>query len=100
MTITESQVEGILGQDVYTSDGDRVGKVGQIFLDDSTGQPEWLTVKTGLFGTKESFVPLASAEVHNDGVRVPFDKDTIEGAPTVDVAEGHLSQDEEAELYR
>ena len=57
MTITESQVEGILGQDVYTSDSDRVGRVGQIFLDDTSGQPEWLTVRerereTGLLSSR------------------------------------------------
>lgn len=100
MTITPTQLEGILGQDVYASDGDRVGKVGQIFLDDITGNPEWLTVQTGLFGTKESFVPLASADLHSDRIRVQFDKDTIKGAPQVNVDDGHLPEGEEAELYK
>lgn len=28
------------------------------YLDDATGQPTWVTVSTGLFGTRESFAPL------------------------------------------
>ena len=56
------------------------------------------TVQTGLFGTKESFVP--QADLTDDGLSVPYTKDQVKDAPTVDVEQGHLSQDEEAELYR
>ncbi|MEP6796678.1 MAG: PRC and DUF2382 domain-containing protein, partial [Lapillicoccus sp.] len=100
MSITEDQIPDVLGQDVYSSDGDKIGKAAQVFLDDVTGQPEWVTVQTGLFGTKESFVPIASSDLRQDRVTVGFDKDTVKAAPRVDAEEGHLSQDEEAELYR
>ncbi|WP_251153389.1 PRC-barrel domain-containing protein [Cellulosimicrobium sp. Marseille-Q4280] len=99
--ISTDQVERLLREGtVVSSTGEKIGKVGQVFLDDRTGNPEWVTVRTGLFGTAESFVPLTDADVQGDEIRVPFGKDQVKDAPRVDDAEGHLSEDEEAELYR
>jgi len=100
MTISENDLSTVLGQTAYGSDGDKIGTVGQVYLDDRTGRPEWVTVTTGLFGTKESFVPLAEGNVSGDGLRLPYDKDKIKGAPQVEPEQGHLSEAEEAELYR
>ena len=100
MSITENQLQDVLGREVYGSDGTKIGKAGQVFLDDVTGKPEWVTVHTGLFGTKESFVPIASATLAEGGLQVPFDKDLVKGAPQVDAEGGHLSVEEEAELFR
>jgi uncharacterized protein (TIGR02271 family) len=98
--IDNNQIEQVIGQSVYGTDGDKLGKVGQVYLDDETDKPEWATVQTGLFGTKESFVPLAQAEFTDDGLTVPYTKDHVKDAPNVEVEQGHLSQDEEAQLYR
>ena len=89
----------LIGQTLYSSDDEKVGKIGQVFLDDETDRPEFLTVNTGLFGMSESFVPAAEASVSGDGVRVPFTKDQIKDAPNVDVDSGHLDQSEERRLY-
>ena len=88
-----------IGQTLYSSDNEKVGKIGQVFLDDDTDRPEFLTVNTGLFGMSESFVPAADADVNGDGVHVPFTKDQVKDAPNVDVANGHLDQSEERRLY-
>jgi uncharacterized protein (TIGR02271 family) len=100
MTISENDISTVLDQTAYGSDGDKIGTVGQVYLDDRTGRPEWVTVTTGLFGTKQSFVPVAEADVSGDGLRLPYDKDKVKGAPQVEPEQGHLSEDEEAELYR
>jgi uncharacterized protein (TIGR02271 family) len=89
-----------IGQTLYSSDDEKVGKIGQVYLDDDTDRPEFLTVNTGLFGMNESFVPAANADVTGDGVRVPFTKDQIKDAPNVDVDGGHLDQSEEQRLYQ
>jgi uncharacterized protein (TIGR02271 family) len=89
----------VIGQDVYDEDGDKIGSASEVYLDDDTGQPEWVTVRTGLFGTKESFVPIRDADLTDDGLRVHVDKDKVKDAPKID-AEGHLSPEEERELYR
>ena len=48
---------------VVTDQGDKVGSIGVVYLDDATEEPTWVTVHTGLFGTRESFVPLLGAAV-------------------------------------
>ena len=88
------------GGNVIGDDGSKIGSIGQVYLDDQTSQPEWVTTKTGMFGGAESFVPLASASVSGNDIQVPFTKDKVKDAPRVEDSEGHLSQDEEAELYR
>ena len=87
------------GGNVVGADGEKIGSIGQVFLDDETGQPEWVTVKTGFFGTGESLVPLRQAEVTGNDVRVPFDKDKVKNAPRINDAESHLSEQEEDALY-
>jgi len=88
------------GGNVIDNDGDKIGSIGQIFLDDQTGRPEWVTVKTGLFGGGESFVPLRDGNVTGNDIQVPYDKDKVKDAPRISDSDGHLSEDEEATLYR
>src|SRR5512132_2263074 len=79
--------------------GDKLGTIDAVYLDDETGQPEWALVYTGLFTAKAAFVPLAQAQDLGDSVQVPYDKQQVIDAPTMQ-ADGQLSQDDEAELYR
>jgi uncharacterized protein (TIGR02271 family) len=87
------------GQNVVDANGDRIGKVDEIYLDADTDQPEWALVNTGLFGTKSSFVPLRDATEADGELRVRFDKATVKDAPRIDT-DGQLSRREEDELYR
>lgn len=99
--ITQNQVRDLIGSQLVDSTDQKVGKIGQIYLDDQTGQPEWATVNTGFFGSSESFVPLAEADVQGDQLRVPYTKDQIKNAPNVDADNGgHLDQSEEGSLYK
>ncbi|MFG2731613.1 DUF2382 domain-containing protein [Streptomyces canus] len=98
--ITHEQIPTVLDHPVYDSDGNKIGDAKHVFLDDVTGEPEWVSVKTGLFGTSESFVPIHEAAVVEDHLEVPYAKDAVKDAPNVDVdAGGHLSEDEEHRLY-
>jgi uncharacterized protein (TIGR02271 family) len=97
--INETQIQQVIGTTAVDADGDKIGKVSEIYLDDETGRPEWATVHTGLFGTKETFVPLAQADLSGDTLRFPYDKAKVKDAPKVDT-DGHLSPQEEQELYR
>jgi uncharacterized protein (TIGR02271 family) len=99
VVIGTEQLEQIQGLDVVDGSGKKVGSVGQVYLDDESGQPEWVTVKTGMFGTGESFVPLSEASFDGGAVSVPFDKDKVKDAPRVD-ADEHLDPEQERELYR
>jgi uncharacterized protein (TIGR02271 family) len=81
------------------ADGDRIGNIDAIYLDDQTGEPEWALVNTGLFGTKSSFVPLAQASASGDQVQVPYDKQLVKDAPRID-PDQHLAEAEEQQLWR
>jgi uncharacterized protein (TIGR02271 family) len=98
--ITQQDITSIIGSNAVDADGDKLGKVGQVYLDDQTGSPEWTTVSTGMFGTSETFVPLTDATVADGTLRVPYQKSKVKDAPRVDADQGHLSPEEETELYR
>jgi uncharacterized protein (TIGR02271 family) len=98
MTITH-RYDQALGRNAYDVAGHKIGAVTSLYTSDYTGEPEWVTVNTGLFGTKESFVPLAGARLDGDGLYVAAPKDLVKDAPRID-SEGHLSEAETAELYR
>ncbi|MFB9316683.1 PRC-barrel domain-containing protein [Cryptosporangium minutisporangium] len=86
----------------YDQAGSKLGKIGQVYLDNRTQAPEWVTVHTGLFGTKESFVPVGDAELDGDRLRLPYDKQLIKTAPDLDPAGpfGGLTPEQERDLYR
>ncbi|MCW2134235.1 PRC and DUF2382 domain-containing protein [Arthrobacter sp. VKM Ac-2550] len=98
--ITKENIDRLAGNgsNVLDSAGNKIGSIGQLYLDDRTEDPSWATVKTGLFGTSESFVPLAEATVDGDDIRVPYTKDQVKDAPRVD-PDGHLSETEEDRLF-
>ncbi|WP_229070257.1 DUF2382 domain-containing protein [Actinoplanes sp. DH11] len=96
--LTQNDLNRLNGADVYGSDGDKIGSVGQVYLDTDTGNPEWVAVKTGLFGTKETFIPLQRASVSDDRITVAYDKATVKDAPRIE-PDGDLSYTEENELY-
>jgi uncharacterized protein (TIGR02271 family) len=92
-------VQSWQGRTMVDPAGDKLGTIDAIYLDDETGQPEWATVTSGMFTAKATFVPLAQAQAAGDSVQVPYDKQQVKDAPSLE-ADGQLSQDEEAELYR
>lgn len=93
------EIRNWVGRTAIDAEGQKIGKVADVYLDDETDQPEWLAVNTGLFGSHVSFVPLAGSEATaGDELRVRFTKDQVKGAPHAE-PDGALSQDEEARLY-
>ena len=96
--IAAQNVASLVGADVVDLDGDKIGTVGQIYVDPSSGQPNWATVKTGLFGHSEYFIPLERADELDGVIRIPFSRDIVKDAPSVD-AKGSIGQEEQDSLY-
>ena len=90
--------ESYMGKNAIDAQGSKIGSIGQVYVDDETGMPDWITVNTGLFGTKESFAPLYGSSVTGEGVVLPFGKDVVKGAPSIKDA-AHLDADEQEALY-
>jgi uncharacterized protein (TIGR02271 family) len=100
MPIIKDQLDNLIGShgDVIGRGGEKIGGIGEIYLDDVTGEPEWVSVNTGLFGVSESFVPLRAARIEAGDIQVDYDKDFVKDAPRVG-ADGHLTPEEEQGLY-
>jgi sporulation protein YlmC with PRC-barrel domain len=80
--MTDFMQDQLEGSTVEGSDGVKLGKVSGVFLDAETNKPEWIVVKTGLFGSKEALLPLAAASATGDTITVPYTKDQVKDAPT------------------
>jgi uncharacterized protein (TIGR02271 family) len=87
------------GRTLKDRNGDKIGKVDAVYLDEQTDKPEWALVNTGLFGTKSSFVPLAGASPQGEDVVVQVEAQQVNDAPKMD-PDQELSEQQEAELFR
>jgi uncharacterized protein (TIGR02271 family) len=96
--INTNNLESLIGSNVIDSDGDKIGTVGQVYIDTDSGAPSWVSVRTGLFGMSETFVPIDQADQTGEALRVPYTKEFVKDAPRIDV-DGALERDQENELY-
>ena len=95
---TEIDPRDLIGHKAVDRNGDKIGTVDEVYLDDATGKPEWAAVRTGLFG-RDAFVPLATSEFVSDELRIPYDKSQVKDSPDFGVGQ-HLSPEQELQLYR
>jgi sporulation protein YlmC with PRC-barrel domain len=86
------------GRTVVDRDGERIGTLKEIYLDEDE-RPGWGSIHTGLFGLRETLVPLAEVRAEGDELRVPYERDRVKEAPSVD-PDVQLTADEEERLYR
>jgi uncharacterized protein (TIGR02271 family) len=87
------------GSTLKDRDGETIGKIDAIYVDQQTDKPEWALVNTGLFGRQSSFVPLAGASPRGGDVVADVDVAQVKDAPKMD-ADAELSEQQEAELFR
>jgi uncharacterized protein (TIGR02271 family) len=97
MTTTE-ELQNMTGRTAVDAEGNKIGKIGQVYVDDQTGQPLWVTISTGLFGTKESFAPLYGSSTSGEDLQLAVSKDMVKDAPGVD-PDGHISESDNDALY-
>jgi uncharacterized protein (TIGR02271 family) len=92
-------VQQFIGRVAVDSEGGKVGKIGQVGLDDQTGQPVWVTVATGMFGGRQSFAPVYGSRFDGDQVMLAVSKDLIKDAPSID-DDGQIDASEQDALYQ
>ena len=95
-TFTMDQLSQARGLDVLDSAGEKIGQVEEVFYDQQTGQPEWIGIGTGFFGTKRILVPVVGADLRQDGLYVPYSKEQVKESPDIDADE--IDQETEAQL--
>ncbi len=98
MPVNISNPADLRGVTVADGLGDKLGKVEEVYLDNETGKPEWVSVKTGFFGSNTALVPMAAADWDGTGLTVPYGKEMVRSAPHGDPGR-ELSEADEAELF-
>jgi len=88
-----------LGKALVDCDGERIGKLQEVYVDVETDQPQFGTVKEGFLDRHLTFVPLAGAEVGPDELRVTVAKARVRSAPDLDLSGQEMSQADESALY-
>jgi hypothetical protein len=94
-----TELRTCIGSDAVDESGDKIGSIEDLYLDNASGEPEWFAIKTGLFGTSQSFAPVRGYRLEGEEVRLPYAKDMVKDAPSVDPEDGRLDSDEERRLY-
>ena len=96
--VSEQEISAAIGGTAYGSDGGKLGTIEAFFADDRTGAPTWVSISTGLFGTRHSVVPVAGATFTDGALRIPVTADAVKSAPVM--AGDHLDPADEEALRR
>ena len=99
MSVNMNDPAQLNGTTVVGGDGEKLGNVDAVYYDNATDRAEWVAVRSGLFGTRVTLVPLRRADYTGAELRVPFDKVQLRNAPHHDPG-NELSSTDEADLYR
>jgi uncharacterized protein (TIGR02271 family) len=96
---TLQDAQQFMGLTAVDIEGSKLGKIDQIYLDEQTGEPVWITIVTGMLGTRQNFAPIYGSEFEGDQVRLAVSKDLVKDAPKID-DDGHIGESEQEALYR
>jgi sporulation protein YlmC with PRC-barrel domain len=91
-------ITDVRGKDVIAADGEKIGSVRDVFYDDTSGDPEWISLGTGFLGMKERLVPVETLTLEGERLKVPFTKDKVQNEPDFDTDKGALTPEDEARL--
>ncbi|MFC3849829.1 PRC and DUF2382 domain-containing protein [Corynebacterium hansenii] len=95
---TEKNIKDLFNATAYDRNGDKLGSIKEVFVDDNTGQPTFIEVGHGLFGMASSLVPMRGHRLSGDELKLAFDKDRIKDAPNLD-ADEHLTPEDQRRIY-
>jgi PRC-barrel domain len=87
------------GRTLIDVDGEKIGKLEDVYVDVETDVPQFATVKEGLIGRHLTFVPLGGIKVGPDELQVAVTRDQVHDAPNLELYGEELSQADESTLY-
>ena len=88
-----------IGRTVIDRDGEKLGKLQDVYVDVETDQPQFGTVKEGFLHRHLTFVPLAGVAVGPDELRVTAPSELVKSAPDLDLNGQEMSHADESALY-
>ena len=87
------------GKMLVDRDGEKIGKLQDVYVDVENDEPQFGTVKEGLIGRHLTFVPLGGVQIGTEDLRVAVTKEQVRSAPDIEMHGQELSQADESTLY-
>lgn len=97
--MVQRNIHDLANATAYDRNGDKLGSVKEVYINDASGQPDFVEVGHGLFGMSSSVVPLRGHQLAGEELRLAFTKDRISDAPDFNSDE-HLSESDQQTIYR
>jgi uncharacterized protein YrrD len=87
------------GKSIVDRDGNKIGKLEDVYVDVETDEPVFGTVKEGMFGRHLTFVPLAGLTIGPNELQVTVSQENVKDAPNIELEGDELSSADESVLY-
>jgi uncharacterized protein YrrD len=87
------------GKTLVDRDGEKIGKLRDVYVDVETDEPMFGTVKEGLIGRHLTFVPLAGLTFGPDALHMAVTREQVRSAPNIELQGDELSRADESALY-
>ena len=87
------------GKMLVDRDGEKIGKLQDVYVDVENDEPQFATVKEGFVRRHLTFVPLGGLTLGPDDLQVTVTKEQVEAAPNIELHGDELSQADESALY-
>jgi len=88
----------LFGCEVTDSNGNKIGKVDGVWVDDATNDLEFIGVKIGMLMGKTHIIPVTQGQTGSGTISVPYDESKIKDAPSFG-ADDELSPADEDRIY-
>ena len=87
------------GKMIVDRNGEKIGKLQDVYVDVETDEPQFATVKEGFIGRHLTFVPLGGIRIGPEDLQVSVTKDKVRSAPNIEMHGEELTQADESALY-
>jgi hypothetical protein len=98
-TIGHQDLSEWRGRDLIDRDGERIGKLEDVYFDIETDEPQFGTVKEGFLDRHLTFVPLTAVTIGPDTIQVGVTKQQVKEAPNMEHEGDALTEADESLLY-
>lgn len=95
--VSVEDIQNVRSGAAISRDGEKIGRINDVYVDDMSGQPAWVTLTSGLFSQRTIFAPLLGAVVEGAFLKLAFTKDVLTNAPAI-ADSGHISDIEQQQL--
>lgn len=87
------------GKMILDRNGEKIGKLQDVYVDVETDEPQFATVKEGFIGRHLTFVPLGGIRIGPEDLQVSVTKEKVHSAPNIEMHGEELTQADESTLY-